>query len=93
METSMRLWQTGWLIFPLALAGCGGGDKPASTLTVTCHGGVALVGARSVDVLGDLANGHTTIAFPDPANRGKTGTLTVLPGDRCTVAPAAGSGG
>jgi hypothetical protein len=36
---------------------------------------------------------HATIAFPDPVNRGETGTLTVLPGDRCTVAPVTGSGG
>jgi hypothetical protein len=38
-------------------------------------------------------NGRTTLSFPDPVNRGKTGTLTVAPGDRCSIAPVIGSGG
>ena len=86
----MRRLQTGWILFPLVLAGCGGGDKPAATVTVTCHGSVALVGARSVDVLGDPVNGHTVMSFPDPVNSGKTGTLAVGPGERCSIQPVAG---
>ena len=88
----MRPWQIGWLALPMILTGCGG-DKPAATLTVTCRGSVALVGARSVDVLGDQVNGRTAMSFPDPANSGKTGTLSVSPGDRCSIKPADGSGG
>jgi hypothetical protein len=93
MENLMRLWQVGWLLLPLVLVGCGGDDKPAATLSVTCGGNVALVGTRSIDVLGDQVNGRTTLSFPDPVNRGKTGTLTVAPGDRCSIAPVIGSGG
>ncbi len=84
--------RTGWLLLPLVLAGCGG-DKPSATLTVTCRGSVALVGARSIDVLGDPVNGRTTMSFPDPVNQGKTGTLSVLPSDRCSIMPVIGSGG
>lgn len=89
----MRVWQIGWLLIPCVLAGCGGGDKQATTLTVTCHGGVALVGAHSIDVLGDQVSGHTTMSFPDPVISGKTGTLTVLPGDRCSITPMVGTQG
>ncbi len=88
----MRVWRLGWLVLAVLPAGCGG-DKPPATLTVTCGDSIALVGARSIDVLGDQVNGHTMINFPDPVNRGKTGTLSVAPGDRCTITPAIGSGG
>jgi hypothetical protein len=86
METLMRLWHLGWFCLPIVLAGCGG-DKPAATLTVTCDGNAALAGARSVDVLGDQANGRTAMTFPDPANPGKTNTLSVAPNDRCSITP------
>jgi hypothetical protein len=93
METSMRLRYLVWLSLPVFLAGCGGGDKPASTVSVSCGGTVALAGARTVDVLGDPVNGKTTLSFPDPANPGQTGTLIVPPHDRCSISPTAGSGG
>ena len=92
MRHAIVPWQFGWLVIPAMLAGCGG-DKPAVSLTVTCGGSAALVGARSVTVLGDQVNGHTTLSFPDPANSGKTGTLTVAPGGRCSITPVSGSGG
>ena len=76
-----------WLIFVLSLAGCGG-DKSAGTLSVTCAGGTQLVGAASIDVLGDLANGQPRIEFPDLANPGKTGSISVQPNDRCKITPA-----
>jgi hypothetical protein len=88
-ETSMRLWRFGWLVLPALLAGCGGGDKPATTLSVTCGGSVALAGATSIDVLGDPVNGRPTISFPDPANRGKTGSMAIPPATRCTITPTA----
>jgi hypothetical protein len=92
METSMRLRYLVWLSLPVFLAGCGGG-KPASTVSVSCGGTVALAGARSVDVLGDPVNGKTTLSFPDPANPGQTGSLVVPPHDRCSISPTVGSGG
>ena len=88
----MRVWRLDWLVLPIVLVGCGG-DKPAATLSVTCNGSIALVGARSVDALGDQVNGRTTLSFPDPANVGKTGTLIVPPHDRCSITPVVGSGG
>ena len=63
----MGLWRLGFLCLPVALAGCGGGDKPAVTLTVTCAGNEALVGARSIDVLGDVVNGRVIDISKDEA--------------------------
>jgi hypothetical protein len=76
-----------WLLFPLLLAACGGG-KPAVTLSVACDGGVELFGAASIEVLGDPVNGRPTMNFPDPANPGKTGTISVQPHGHCTITPA-----
>ena len=87
----MRLRHLVWLCLPVVLAGCGG-DKPATTLSVTCGGSTALAGARSIDVLGGPVNGQTVVSFPDPANRGQTGTLVVPAHGRCTINPTAGSG-
>jgi len=64
-------WRLSLVVFPIALVGCGGGDKPKATLSVTCGGSATLVGARSIDILGDLVNGRPTISFPDPANPGR----------------------
>jgi hypothetical protein len=75
-----------WLVLVLSLAGCGGG-KSAATVSVTCGGGTQLVGASSVDVLGDLANGQPVLKFPDPANPGNTGTISVPVHDHCRIAP------
>ena len=88
----MRLLRLGWLFLPVVLVGCGG-STPTATLSVTCGGSVALAGASSIDVLGDPVNGRTTMTFPDPRNPGTTGTLTVAPRDRCSIAPTLGSGG
>jgi hypothetical protein len=71
----------------LSLASCGGG-KSSGSLSITCAGGTQLVGAASIDVLGDLSDGRPRIEFPDPANAGKTGVITVQPRDHCKVSPA-----
>jgi hypothetical protein len=92
MEMLMRPWRLAWLVLPMALAGCGGDDKPKATLSVTCGGSVTLAGARSIDVLGDLGNGRPTLSFPDPANPGKTGTLSVAPASRCKITPETSGG-
>ncbi len=81
-----------WLALVPFLAGCGG-DKPVTVLSVTCTGGTQLVGAASVDVLGDLTNGLPTMNFPDPANPGKTGTISIQPHDRCKITPGNPPGG
>jgi hypothetical protein len=88
----MRIWQFGWLLLPVLLVSCGGGDQPPATLSVSCDGSDALVGARSIDVLGDQVNGRTTLSFPDPANRGKTGLLSVARGGRCSIRPTISGG-
>lgn len=79
------------LFILLPLAGCGG-EKAVTTLSIACGGTTQLYGASSVDVLGDLQNGHPTLAYPDPVNPGKTGTIMVQPGERCTITPATTSG-
>jgi hypothetical protein len=71
----------------LSLAGCGGG-KSSGSLSITCAGGTQLVGAASIDVLGDLSDGRPRIEFSDPANPGKTGTITVQPHAHCKISPA-----
>jgi hypothetical protein len=76
-----------WIILILSLAGCGG-SKPSTTLTVACGSGTKLVGAASVDVMGDLANGRPVMEFPDPANPGKTGAIAVPPRDHCKITPS-----
>jgi hypothetical protein len=80
-----------WIILVLSLAGCGGG-KSSATLTVVCGSGTKLVGATSIDVLGDLANGRPVMEFPDPANAGKTGAIAVPPRDHCKITPSDLSG-
>lgn len=72
------------LIVPLVACG---GRKEATTISAICSDGVRLVGVTSVDVLGDLADGRTTMKYPDPANSGRTGTITVQPHQHCTIAP------
>jgi len=77
-----------WLIILLTLSACGDG-KSTSTLTVTCSGagGIQLVGAASVDVLGDLMNGRPTMTYPDPANPSRTGSISVEPRSDCKITP------
>jgi hypothetical protein len=77
------------VLLALTLAGCGGGGKSEGTLSVTCTSGTQLVGAASIDVLGDLTNGQPRIEFPDPANPGHTGTIAVPAHDHCKVTPGA----
>jgi hypothetical protein len=74
-----------WFIPVLSLAACGG-DKPL-TLSVTCAGGTQLNGAVSVDVLGDVVDGRPTLSYPDPVNRGKTGTIAVPARGSCRIVP------
>jgi len=76
-----------WPAIPLLLAGCGGGGKPTVTVSIACGGQTQLYGAASVDVLGDVQSGRPTLVYPDPVNPGKSGTIAVPPGSRCTIAP------
>ena len=68
----------------LALAGCGG-KKSSSTLSVSCSDGTEAIGVASVDVSGDLTNGRPTMSFADPANAGKTGTISAPPSGHCKI--------
>ena len=85
------MYRLAWLAIPLSLGACGGG-KSATTLSVTCTGGAGaqLVGASSIDVLGDVANGRPTMVFPDPTIAGATGSISVEPRGRCTIVPRTG---
>jgi hypothetical protein len=78
-----------WTVVALSLAGCGG-DKPSATLSVTCAEGTQLVGAASIEVLGELQNGRPVMQFPDPANPGKTGAIAVPPRDHCKITASGG---
>jgi hypothetical protein len=81
-----------WSVILLSLTACGGG-KSATTLTVICSGagGPQLVGATSIDVLGDVVGGRPTMNYPDPANPGKTGSISIDPRNHCKITPQAGS--
>lgn len=74
------------VILLLMLAACGGG-KSSTTLSVTCTTGTQLVGAASIDVLGDLTDGQPRFEFPDPANPGQIGTILVAPHSHCKITP------
>lgn len=75
-----------WVPLVVTLVGCGGG-KAASTISVSCSSGTQLVGAASIDILGDLSNGQPKIEFPDPANQGQIGSIVVPPHNDCKVTP------
>jgi hypothetical protein len=47
----------------LSLADCGGA-KSVGSLSITCTGGTQLVGAASIDVLGDLSDGRPRSRVP-----------------------------
>jgi hypothetical protein len=79
-----------WLALPLLLAGCGG-SKSVPTLSVVCSGGVSLVGATRIDVLGDVVNGRPTMNFPSPSSPGRTDTISVDPRGNCRITPQAPS--
>ena len=79
-----------WLLIPLSLAACGG-KAPVQTISVTCDGGTQLYGATSIDVQGDVVNGHPVMTFPDPANPGKTGSIPVPAGGHCHITPGKSS--
>jgi hypothetical protein len=78
-----------WILPVLLLAACGHG-KPSTTLTVTCTKGTELVGATSIDVLGDVTDGRPTMTYPDPVHSGQTGTISVRPRGHCTIVPVGG---
>jgi hypothetical protein len=74
-----------WIALTLWLAGCGDGTTPAASLSVVCGSGTRLVGATSIEVPGELANGRPVMEFPDPANPGKTGAIAVPANDHCRI--------
>jgi hypothetical protein len=85
-EIRMRVAWFGLLALSLTAAACGRG-APASSVTVTCGGATALVGAKYVNVVVDSAAKTTVLTFPDPLNSDQTGSITV--DRRCTIAPTA----
>jgi len=47
---------------------------------------MSLTGAASIDVTPGTGGG-AVLSFPDPVNRGRTGTIAVTPGNKCTIGP------
>ncbi len=80
----MRLAWLGLLALSVTAAACGRGSS-SSTVTVTCGGATALVGAKYVNVIVDTASKSTVLSFPDPLKDDQTGTIIV--DRRCTIAP------
>jgi len=84
----MRVAWFGLLALSVTTAACGRGS-PASSVSVTCGGATALVGAKFVNVIVDPATKATVLSFPDPLKDDQTGTIVVE--RRCTIAPTAPS--
>jgi hypothetical protein len=82
-ENAMRPGLFGVLLLAVLLAGCG--HSSSGTLTVSCNGQTALVGARSIDILVDPRSKKTTLSFADPINDDQTATIAV--DQRCSVKP------
>jgi hypothetical protein len=80
----MRVAWFGLLALSLTAAACGRGS-PASSVSVTCNGQTALVGAKYVDVLIDPASKATVLSFPDPIKDDQMGTIIVE--RKCTIGP------
>ncbi len=74
-----------WLLIPMSLAACGS-SKIVGTISVKCDGGTELCTVRRRSTcLATTVDGRPTISFADPANPGKTGTISVPPHGRCKV--------
>jgi hypothetical protein len=80
----MRVAWFALLGLSLTAAACGRGS-PASSVSVTCGGATALVGAKYVNVIVDPASKSTVLTFPDPIKDDQTGTIIVE--RRCTISP------
>jgi hypothetical protein len=85
----MRVAWFGLLGLALTAAACGRGS-PASSVTVTCGGATALVGAKFVNVIVDPVAKTTVLSFPDPLKDDQTGTIVVE--RRCNIAPTSATG-
>ncbi len=82
----MRLLRLALVGLPVWLSACGHSD-PTATLSVTCGGETTLAGAASIDVAPAPGGEAALLSFPDPANPGHTGTLSVTGGHPCTITP------
>jgi hypothetical protein len=82
----MRLRHAILSIMPLLLAGCG--SSSSRTLSVSCGGSLSVAGAVSIEVSPNSA-GEAVLKYPDPVTDGKTSTLPIKQGARCTITPTA----
>lgn len=82
----MRLLRLALVGLPIGLSACGHSD-PTASLSVVCGGETTLAGAASIDVAPAPGGASTLLSFPDPANPGRTGTLSVTGGHPCTITP------
>jgi hypothetical protein len=80
----MRLRYAILALLPLLPAGCG--TSPSKTLSVSCGGSLSVAGAVSIEVSPNAA-GEAVLSYPDPLTDGKTSTLPIKQGARCTIAP------
>lgn len=78
------------------LSGCGDGSSGPGTLTISCGDGVSVVGVERANIAapepGNPAAPATTVTYPDPVNTGHTGSLTLGPGQKCTIRPTTSAG-
>ena len=81
----LKLIRLALLLLALPFGGCSA--AALTTLSVTCDGSLTLSGAKSIDIVPNTANSGAVLSFPDPANEGRTGSIPVTAGRRCTIAP------
>ena len=74
------------MLLVLSLAGCGGGSHQG--LSRSPAPGAHNWLARRQSTYWVTFHGRPKLEFPDPANPGKTGVITVQPHDHCKVSPA-----
>jgi len=79
-----------WLALIFLLSGCG--SSSSSGMKVACTRGTSIQPLTRLEVRQVPAVGTTAptaiLLYPDPLHSDQTGTLTLGPGERCTVLPA-----
>ena len=79
-----------WLVLIGLLSGCG--SSSPTGMKVSCTGGTSIQPLTRLELRQvpptTTAPATATLSYPDPLHSDQTGTLTLGPGERCSVAPA-----